>query len=92
VVHGGHVALLQHAVLLREISLSKSLHANVSSDQTGLQKMHIGTRRGTTYGLVGLITDLLAHELIHPFVGLIVIATVGRKAGNDERHDCDEFA
>jgi hypothetical protein len=43
------------------------------------------------YGLVGLITDLLAHELIHPLVGLIVIATVGREAGNDERHVCDEF-
>jgi hypothetical protein len=45
-----------------------------------------------TYSLVGLITNLLAHELVHPFVGLIVIATVGREAGNDERHDCDRFA
>ena len=39
-----------------------------------------------TYGLVGRVTDLLAHKLVHPLVGLVVVATVGREAGDDERH------
>lgn len=38
------------------------------------------------YGLVGGVTNLLAHELVRPLVGLVVLAAVGREAGDDERH------
>jgi len=32
------------------------------------------------------ITDFLSHELVHPFVRLVVCAFVGGEAGDDERH------
>lgn len=38
------------------------------------------------YGLVGCVTNLLAHQLVHPVVGLVVLAAVVREAGDDERH------
>jgi hypothetical protein len=38
------------------------------------------------YGLVGLVADLLAHQLVHPVVGLVVLAAAVREAGDDERH------
>lgn len=38
------------------------------------------------YSLVGSVADLLAHQLVHPFVGLVVVGAVVGQAGDDERH------
>jgi hypothetical protein len=38
------------------------------------------------YSLIRRITDFLAHELVHPFVRLVVFAFVGGQAGDYERH------
>jgi len=38
------------------------------------------------YGFVGGVAELLAHQLVHPVVGLVVLAAVVREAGDDERH------
>jgi hypothetical protein len=39
-----------------------------------------------TCSLVRGVTNLLAHKLVHPVVGLVILATVVGEAGDDERH------
>jgi hypothetical protein len=50
-----------------------------------LWKMWIRRRRGskTTYNLIMLLANLLAHELAHP---VIATAVLGLQTGNYERH------
>ena len=50
------------------------------------QFLYASVRTQGAYGLVGGVTDLLAHQLVHPVVGLVVLARVVREAGDDERH------
>ena len=42
-------------------------------------------RQSETYHVVAVVTELLAHELIHPLGGLVV-ATAGLHSGDYERH------
>jgi hypothetical protein len=46
--------------------------------------LHLGGH-GEIYRFVRRITDLLAHEIIHPLIGLVVRA-FGLEAGDYERH------
>jgi hypothetical protein len=83
VVHGRHVALFDHSVLLGKVGFGERLHSTVSL----IQRPYVEhSRNMTTYSLVGSVADLLAHELVHPLVGLVVVAAVGRETGDDERH------
>lgn len=48
-----------------------------------------GGENEKSYGLVGRLADLLAHELVHPLGCQVVgVAAVGREAGDDEGHGC----
>lgn len=78
-VHGRHVALFDHTVLLGEVCFGESLTEIVSSSRT--QSVMI-----VAYSLVGSIANLLSHKLVHPLVGLFIIATVVGEAGDNERH------
>jgi hypothetical protein len=78
VVHGHHRVALDNAVLLREVLLCECLyHALETAPQTNV--------RVDTYHVVAAVTELLAHELIHPLGGL-VIAAAGLHSGDYERH------
>jgi len=61
--------------------------ASVSSVHTWPAEAWV-RRRGLewTNGLVGSVADFLAHELVHPVVGLVILSAVGRETGDDERH------
>ena len=48
--------------------------------------LYASVRTQGAYGLVGGVTNLLAHQLVHPGVGLVILAAVVREAGDDERH------
>jgi hypothetical protein len=72
--------------LITRCSLGRSVLANVCTALSVLSKDLTFSRNMTTYSLVGSVADLLAHELVHPLVGLVVVAAVGRETGDDERH------
>jgi hypothetical protein len=86
VVHGRHIAFLDDAVLFREVGFGEGLSVAVSDLHVQLAILSASKRTQRAYGLVGGVADLLAHELIHPVVGLLILAAVGREAGDDERH------
>jgi hypothetical protein len=87
VVHGRHVTFLDDAVLLGKLGFGKGLPvALVSALHTRLVILVCQWKDGIAYGLVGSVTNLLAHELVHPVVGLVILAAAVREAGDDKRH------
>ena len=86
VVHGRHVAFLDHTVFLGEIGLSKCLFESAMFTCRKQAVQAYPVMKAVSYSLIRRLAKLLANKVVHPLVGLIVVATVGRKAGNDERH------
>lgn len=85
-VHGRHVTFLDDAVLFGELGFGEGLSNASAIFPCSRGSLHVSKRVKSSYGLVGGVTDLLAHQLVHPVVGLVVLARVVREAGDDERH------
>lgn len=71
--------------LITRCSLGRSVLAKVWTKLLAASYMRYKVMT-QAYCLVGGIANLLAHKLVHPLVGLVVIATVVGEAGDDERH------
>lgn len=88
VVRGREIALLDHTVLLGKVGFGERLSWSTMFTR-GQQAVHKrSAKKGVSYGFIRRIANLLANKLVHPLVGLVIVATVGREAGNDERHVC----
>ena len=76
VVHGAHRVGLEDAVLFGEVLLGEGLRGGECGGG--------GKASGRTYDFVVIVTDLLAHELVGPFIDLV--ATLALESWHDERH------
>ena len=78
VVHGHHVAALDHAVRLWELGFGKRLLVHQFSST------FVYGQKGESYSGVSRVANLLAHELVGPVV--VLVLGVGHEAWYYERH------